>query len=78
MTIVLSLRFEGLAGVAVRRAPFDLVDVGAVSAESDIGERGSEGVGEAMPESCSREVSEMRIDGLSGTGSSGPGFFSRN
>ena len=59
----LGLRLEVLAGVAERSDPQD----GAVS---DVGEHGavlnfSDGVGEAMPESCSRDVSEIKIEGLS-------------
>jgi hypothetical protein len=60
---VLVLRLEVLAGVAERRDGQD----GAVP---DAGEYGavlnlSEGAGEAMLESCSRDVSEIKIDGLS-------------
>ena len=60
---VLGLRLLILAGVAERSDPQD----GAVS---DVGEHGavlnfSDGVGEAMPESCSSEVSEIKIEGLS-------------
>ena len=63
VTVVLVLRLLGLAGVADRRDP----RVGIVS---EVGEHGamlnlSEGVGEAMPESCSSDVSEIKIDGLS-------------
>lgn len=59
----LGLRLVVLAGVAERSDPQD----GVVS---DVGEHGavlnfSEGVGEAMPESCSSEVSEIKIEGLS-------------
>ena len=59
----LVLRLVTLAGVAERSDPED-------GAAPDVGEHGavlnfSEGVGEAMLESCSREVSEIKIEGLS-------------
>jgi hypothetical protein len=62
-TVMLGLRLLGFAGVAERRDPRDVT-------VSEVGEHGavlnlSEGVGEAMPESCSRDVSEIKIDGLS-------------
>lgn len=60
---VLLLRLLILAGVAERSDPED-------GAAPDVGEHGavlnfSEGAGEAMLESCSREVSEIKIEGLS-------------
>ena len=59
----LVLRLVTLAGVAERSDPED-------GAAPDVGEHGavlnfSEGAGEAMLESCSREVSEIKIEGLS-------------
>ena len=60
---MLILRLLIVAGVAERSDPED-------GAAPDLGEHGavlnfSEGVGEAMLESCSREVSEIKIEGLS-------------
>lgn len=66
----LSFLLGNLAGVAERRDPRDRVDAGAVGAVSDVGEHGAvlnlpEGAGEVMLESASREVSEIKIEGLS-------------
>jgi hypothetical protein len=73
---VLVLRLLALAGVAERRDPED-------GAGPDVGEHGAvlnlpEGVGEAMLESCSRDVSEIKIEGLSTAASKDADLCSRS
>jgi len=73
---VLVLRLLALAGVAERRVPED-------GAGPDVGEHGAvlnlfEAVGEAMLESCSRDVSEIKIEGLSTAVSKDADLWSRS